>query len=72
MTPAQAHLFKARLAEQDKTHPGYAAKFRKLSGLMMAAGGGDQAVPYLEPEAQIWIVTASGGSTPGWWTRRAA
>ncbi len=60
MTPAQAHLFKTRLAEQNKTHPGYAAKFRKLSRLMVAAGGGDQAVPHLEPEAQIDALLKNG------------
>jgi hypothetical protein len=46
-------LFKARLAEQDKTHPGYAAKFRRLSKLMLAAAGGEEVVPHQEPDGFI-------------------
>ena len=42
---ARRLLFKTRLAEQDKTHPGYAAKFRHLSELMLAAAGGEEVVP---------------------------
>jgi hypothetical protein len=50
---ARRLLFRARLAEQDKTHPGYAAKFRRLSKLMRAAAGGEEVVPHLEPDGFI-------------------
>jgi len=57
---ARRLLFKARLAEQDKTHPGYAAKFRRLSKLMLAAAGGEEVVPHQEPDGFIDALLKNG------------
>src|SRR5260370_19732930 len=57
---ARRLLLKARLAEQEKTHPGYAAKFGRLSKLMLAAAGGEEVVPHQEPDGFIDALLQNG------------